>query len=216
MRRRDLLRWAALAGVLPAWSPRANTAIPPAPAAGTARCLVLVELKGGNDGLNTLVPFTDPAYDRVRPRLAIARDRVLALDDRTGLHPALRPLMPAREAGELARVRGIGYAEPNRSHFRSMDIRETASDRDAVLETGWIARAGPGPATGALPDAVILGGDEGPARGGGLQVTGAGDELFRVRPAGGGERELGNRPRDGSAASGAGWAGQGWVVRRSA
>lgn len=124
MRRRDLLRWSALSGVLPAWSPRANTAIPPAPAAGTARCLVLVELKGGNDGLNTLMPFTDPEYYRVRPRLAIAQDRVLALDDRTGLHPALRPLMPAREAGELAWVQGVGYAEPNRSHFRSMDIWE--------------------------------------------------------------------------------------------
>ena len=167
MQRRDFLRWAAVGTMLPAWARGAEevAAQPPRP-----RSLVLVELKGGNDGLNTLVPHTDPDYYRLRPRLAIPADAVLALDDRLGLHPSLGPLLPAWQAGELAWVQGLGYNQPNRSHFRSIDIWETASDSDQVLEQGWLGRVMPARAPDALPDVVILGGDDGPAHGGPLRV----------------------------------------------
>src|SRR5690242_10201471 len=84
-----------------------------AEAAGYGNLLVLVELKGGNDGLNTVVPYADPTYYALRPRLAVQRDQVLQLDERTGLHPALAPLFPLWDAGSLAIVQGLGYPDPN-------------------------------------------------------------------------------------------------------
>src|SRR6476620_2719579 len=80
-----------------------------APAYG--RLLVLIELKGGNDGLNTVIPYRDPAYAALRPTLAIARDAVVPLDERTALHPSLAPLASAFTAGRLAVVQGVGYPE---------------------------------------------------------------------------------------------------------
>ncbi len=88
-----------------------------AASAGYARLLILVELKGGNDGLNTLVPFADPAYYRLRPKLGIARDAVVPLSDRCGLHPALQPLLALWKRQELAVLQGVGYPAPNLSHF---------------------------------------------------------------------------------------------------
>ncbi len=105
------------------------------------RLLILVELKGGNDGLNTVVPYADPRYYDLRPRLAIKRDEVLQLDGRTGLHPALKPLLPLWQAGRLGIVQGLGYAAPNLSHFRSIEIWDTASRSDQYLQDGWLARA---------------------------------------------------------------------------
>lgn len=168
MHRRDLLKLAALAACLP-HGVRGAPAQAPTPS--SPRSLVLVELKGGNDGLNTLVPYSDPEYPRLRPKLAIAADQILRLDDRVGLHPALRPFTPAWDAGELAWIQGVGYAQPNRSHFRSMDIWDTASDSDEVLEGGWIARHLPPRSTVDLPDVLVLGGGDGPARGGALQIV---------------------------------------------
>lgn len=139
------------------------------------RVTILVEFAGGNDGLNTVVPYADPLYARARPRLALARDTVLQLDERLGLHPSLAPLMPAWRERELAVVSGVGYARPNRSHFRSIDIWETGSDSDRVLSDGWIARLFQTvrrPADGLdnrLADAIIIGGDDGPARGAGMR-----------------------------------------------
>uniref|UniRef100_UPI003592F5B6 DUF1501 domain-containing protein n=1 Tax=Thiocapsa sp. TaxID=2024551 RepID=UPI003592F5B6 len=151
---------AGLSLLLPAGSGAAPALAPVRPPAPDhTRSLVLLELKGGNDGLNTLIPSADPHDTRLRPKLAIAPDRVLDLNDRLGLHPALRPVMPARDAGELAWIQGVGYPRPNRSHFRSIDIRETGSDSDAVLEQGWLARTLPIRAPGDLPDVVVLGGD---------------------------------------------------------
>ena len=89
--------------------------------------LVLIELKGGNDGLNTLVPFEDPTYYALRPKIAITRDSVVQLSAHAGLHPALAPLMPLWESRELAILQGVGYPEPNLSHFRSIEIWDTAS-----------------------------------------------------------------------------------------
>jgi uncharacterized protein (DUF1501 family) len=103
------------------------------------RVLVLVTLYGGNDGLGTVVPYTDPAYHDARPGLAYGEDEVLRLDDRLGLNPAMTGFKKLWDAGQLAVVRGVGYPTPDRSHFRSMDIWQTGSpDRPAT--TGWIGR----------------------------------------------------------------------------
>ena len=127
--------------------------------AAGAPVLVLIELNGGNDGLNTLVPFANPDYSRVRPRLGVAREDVLQLDEHVGMHPGLAPLMPAWGEGELAWVQGVGYTPPNRSHFRSIEIWDTASTRETANPTGWIgaAFAEPGFARSAQLDAMVLG-----------------------------------------------------------
>ncbi len=132
------------------------------------RVLLLVELNGGNDGLNTLVPYGDQRYYQARPRLAIPRERVLPLNEKVGLHYALEPLMAMWQSGEMAWVQGVGYARPNRSHFRSIEIWETASDSDEILDEGWLARlfeTHPLPADFAA-DGVVLGRrDAGPLTG---------------------------------------------------
>jgi uncharacterized protein (DUF1501 family) len=105
------------------------------------RILLLVELKGGNDGLNTLIPYADPRYHQLRPGLGVARERTLQLDEHVGLHEKLAPLMEAWKGGDLAIVQGVGYANPNRSHFRSIEIWDTASAASQTLSEGWVARA---------------------------------------------------------------------------
>jgi uncharacterized protein (DUF1501 family) len=110
------------------------------------RLLVLVELKGGNDGLNTVVPYADPAYYALRPRIAIRAEDVLPLGDGFGLHPALQPLLPLWQARELAIVHGLGYPEPNLSHFRSIEIWDTASGSDEYLPAGLAGAQLPDPA----------------------------------------------------------------------
>lgn len=105
-----------------------------------ARALVVLQLTGGNDGLNTLVPHRQDAYYRLRPSLGQARASLLALDDDHGLHPALMPLREAAEAGRLAAVHGVGYPHPDRSHFRSMEIWHTADPEHPPGETGWLGR----------------------------------------------------------------------------
>lgn len=102
--------------------------------------LVVVQLAGGNDGLNTLVPFADDQYYRLRPTLGIAREKVLPTGDRCGLHPALAGLHRLYGDGKLAIVQNVGYPNPNRSHFRSTEIWETASASDEFAASGWIGR----------------------------------------------------------------------------
>ncbi|MEQ9199142.1 MAG: hypothetical protein RLN80_04090, partial [Rhodospirillales bacterium] len=116
-------------GVLPLLALRPGMAL----AGDWSRILVLVELAGGNDGLNTVVPQTDPLYRRLRPGIALSGDRLVSLDERFGLNAALSPLMPAWRGGDLAVVQGVGYPGPDRSHFRSIDIWDTASDSAEVL-----------------------------------------------------------------------------------
>jgi uncharacterized protein (DUF1501 family) len=101
--------------------------------------LVVVQLSGGNDGLNTVVPYADPAYYALRPTLAIPREEVVALDDRVGLHPSLAPLKGLYDNGRLSVVQGVGYPNPNRSHFRSMEIWHTAAP-ETFEESGWLGR----------------------------------------------------------------------------
>jgi uncharacterized protein (DUF1501 family) len=124
----------------------------PDPAAATADKLVLVTLYGGNDGLNTVVPYADPLYHSLRPELAYRPEQVLRLDDALGLNPKLRGLKRLWDAKRLAIVLGVGYPRPDRSHFRSMDIWQTASPL-TVAHTGWIGRWLDG--TKAPPEAAV-------------------------------------------------------------
>jgi uncharacterized protein (DUF1501 family) len=98
--------------------------------------LVVVQLTGGNDGLNTVVPYADPAYVKARPKLTLHKNH-LRLDDRFGLHPVMRGLKELFDKGQLAVIHGCGYPQPNRSHFRSMEIWHTANPKDAQA-TGWL------------------------------------------------------------------------------
>lgn len=107
----------------------------------TSPLLILVELKGGNDGLNTLVPFTDPAYYRLRPTLALSREAVLPINEKLGLNSSLTFLHQSYKSGNLAVLQGLGYSNPNLSHFRSIDIWETASAANQSLQEGWLTRA---------------------------------------------------------------------------
>ncbi|MEU6075969.1 DUF1501 domain-containing protein [Micromonospora sp. NPDC047074] len=104
-----------------------------------ARTLVLVTLYGGNDGLNTVIPYADPAYHDARPELAYTGEEVKRLDDEVGLNPALAGLHRLHGEGRLAVVRGVGYPKPDRSHFRSMDIWQTA-EPERPGNTGWLGR----------------------------------------------------------------------------
>lgn len=108
------------------------------------KILVVVNLFGGNDQLNTLIPYRNELYYRLRPNIAIRREEVLDLGangERLGLHPALRPLMQMWNNGELAVIPQVGYPNPNRSHFISTSIWHTA-DPSRRLETGWLGRWG--------------------------------------------------------------------------
>ena len=108
-------------------------------AVDTSPKLVLVTLYGGNDGLNTLIPYADPAYHQARPELAYPPEAVLHLDDSLGLNPKLAGLKGLWDAKHLAIVRGVQYPNPSHSHFRSMDIWQSASPA-APVATGWIGR----------------------------------------------------------------------------
>ena len=102
--------------------------------------LVIVQLSGGNDGLNTCVPFSNPLYYSARPKLAIPKNEILKLNDDFGFHPAFGGLRQLFDDAELAVYHGVGYPNPDRSHFRSTDIWHTASDSSQYLNTGWLGR----------------------------------------------------------------------------
>jgi uncharacterized protein (DUF1501 family) len=102
--------------------------------------LVVLQLAGGNDGLNTLVPFTDDAYFRARPKIAIPEQQILRLTDHLGLNPKLTGLKSLYDEGHLSIVQGVGYPNPNRSHFRSTEIWQTASDANKRESHGWLGR----------------------------------------------------------------------------
>ncbi len=105
------------------------------------RALVLIQLNGGNDGINTLIPLDQyGTYDNLRTNIAIPEDRVLRLTDRTGLHPAAMGLRTLYQDGKLCIVQGVSYPNPNLSHFRATDIWLTASDYNEYLSSGWMGR----------------------------------------------------------------------------
>lgn len=108
--------------------------------ANSQKIVVVVQLSGGNDGLNTIVPFRNDIYYRERPTIAIRPDKVLKLTDDLGLNPALEPLRALYDEGQMTLINNVGYPNPDRSHFRSMDIWHTASDANQYLNTGWVGR----------------------------------------------------------------------------
>jgi uncharacterized protein (DUF1501 family) len=144
MQRRTLLQLgsgATAAALLGLHAPGWAQAVAQRAAGAADRVLILIELKGGNDGLNTVVPYADPLYAQLRPEIGLRREEVLALDARQGLHPELQPLQRLWDRRELAIVQGVGYPQPNLSHFRSIEIWETASRSAEYLEEGWVTRA---------------------------------------------------------------------------
>jgi uncharacterized protein (DUF1501 family) len=141
-RRRFLIASAGVgaAGLLSAVSwPDLMRAARDRPLAEGSGVLVIATLYGGNDGLNTVIPYADNAYHDARPELAYAPGDVLHLDQQLGLNPAMKGLAGLWNRGQLAIVRGAGYPKPDHSHFRSMDIWQTASPAEPVA-TGWIGR----------------------------------------------------------------------------
>lgn len=105
------------------------------------KILVVIQLLGGNDGLNTVVPHKIDGYARGRRGLRIPAASLIKLSDEIGLHPGLKPLEKSLESGRLAVIQGVGYPNPDRSHFRSMDIWESARLDPNDLATGWLGRA---------------------------------------------------------------------------
>lgn len=104
------------------------------------KVVVILQLSGGNDGLNTVIPFRNDLYYKARPKLGIARDKALALTDEVGLNPALNGLKELYDDGSLSILNNVGYPNPDRSHFRSMDIWHTASQSDEYWTNGWMGR----------------------------------------------------------------------------
>ena len=101
--------------------------------------LVVLQLTGGNDYMNTVVPYGDPLYYESRPTVNVSPDRVLPLDDKVGFNPTLAPIKDLYDRGDVAVVHGVGYANPNRSHFRSMDIWHTC-EPDKIGTEGWLGK----------------------------------------------------------------------------
>ena len=116
-------------------SPRAAEAL----RASGRRALIVVEMAGGNDGLNTVIPYADEAYERARPQLAVKRDNALVLDDHVALNPAMARLKELYDRNQLAIVQGVGYPDFNFSHFRAMEIYRSA-DTGPYTGMGWLGR----------------------------------------------------------------------------
>ncbi len=122
------------------------------------RVLVLVQLDGGNDGLNTVIPYADDLYRKARPGIGIAEAQVVKLDGHVGLHPNLDKLRAVWDGGGLAALQGIGYPNPNRSHFTSTDIWHTASVTPPARWNGWVGRSLDCCAQGDVPGLQLDGG----------------------------------------------------------
>ncbi|PYL00371.1 MAG: hypothetical protein DME19_05290 [Verrucomicrobia bacterium] len=149
--RREFLRTTMLGGALtwtvPTFLARTFSALQ-AQAAGSgniatgkdAPIVVILQMAGGNDGLNTVVPFANDHYFRARPRLAHKPGAILKLNDQIGLHPGLTGVKSLFDQGHVSIVQGVGYPNPNRSHFRSTEIWQTASDSNKVEKYGWLGR----------------------------------------------------------------------------
>ncbi len=116
-----------------------------------ATILVVLQMAGGNDGLNTVVPYANDFYHQARPQIGLPAGKILKLNDDIGFHGALTGFKDLYDAGNLAVVQGVGYPNPNRSHFRSTEIWQTASDSDKIEKYGWLGRYFDNACAGADP-----------------------------------------------------------------
>src|ERR1700722_1588163 len=161
--RREFLRTTVLGGALsytiPAFLANTFTALQ-ADAADSATqvatgrdssILVVLQMAGGNDGINTVVPFSNDHYHRARPNLGVASANVLKLNDEVGFHSSMTGFKELYDAGRLAVIQGVGYPNPNRSHFRSTEIWQTASDSSRFEKYGWLGRYFDNACAGADP-----------------------------------------------------------------
>ena len=103
-------------------------------------CLVFIQLNGGNDGLNTFVPYDNPLYYQLRSKIALSKDSVISKNNGMALHPALKNFAEIQQKGDLTILQNVGYPNPNRSHFRSQEIWQTASASNQYLSEGWLGR----------------------------------------------------------------------------
>jgi uncharacterized protein (DUF1501 family) len=142
--RRDFLKASSLIGLgasVPTFLARTALAAPNSDKPGAKdTILVVVQLTGGNDGLNTVIPFADDEYAKLRPTLKIGKDRVKKVNDGIGLHPSLDGMAKLLESNALGIIQGVGYPNPSQSHFRSMDIWQAASTAENLTE-GWVGKA---------------------------------------------------------------------------
>jgi uncharacterized protein (DUF1501 family) len=142
--RREFLKLSSLVGLgatVPTFLARTAFAAPDAAKPGAKdTILVVVQLTGGNDGLNTVIPFKDELYAKYRPTIKIPTDQLKKINDSLGLHPALDGLAGLLQDKSLCVVQGVGYPNPSQSHFRSMDIWQAASTAETLTE-GWVGKA---------------------------------------------------------------------------
>jgi len=132
------------------------------------KTIILIELQGGNDGLNTVVPFSDPLYYELRPSLGLKSSELIKLNDHLALHASLEPLMPLWEQKQLNIMLGLGYDDPNLSHFRSIDIWNTNAASNQYLERGWLLEyldEFQKPSSPVIANGLVLGGEQGPLAG---------------------------------------------------
>jgi len=157
--RRHFLRDSALIALAPAVPAFLARTVRGSDVNSDGRILVVIQLDGGNDGINTVIPFADEGYARHRTELRIADDKLIKINDQVGLHPNLKPLAELLDDGRLAIVQGVGYPNPDRSHDVSMAIWQTARfDPDEHKSFGWIGRAldgGPQPRD-AAPHSILV------------------------------------------------------------
>ncbi|MDX5421689.1 MAG: DUF1501 domain-containing protein [Hymenobacteraceae bacterium] len=141
--RRDFIKLSALASgmlLVPNFLHGLDKQGMPLMTGSNGKRLVVIQLSGGNDGLNTVVPYLNDLYYKARPGLAIPAKKVLTLDKGLGLNPAMGKLRMLYDQGHVAVLNSVGYPDPDRSHFRSMDIWHSASASDEYLHTGWLGR----------------------------------------------------------------------------
>lgn len=140
IKRREFLQAGSLA-TASLWMPRflkafeSGNRVPPG-----NKVLVVIQFSGGNDGLNTVIPVRNDIYYKERPKISIPKDKSLMMNDEAGLHPALAGIRGLYDNGSVGILNSVGYPNPDRSHFRSMDIWQTASNSDEYVYTGWLGR----------------------------------------------------------------------------
>lgn len=165
--RRDFMRASSLIALAPSVPAFLAQTVRAADPVRDSQVLVVIQLDGGNDGINTIVPFADEGYGRNRRQLRLPTDRVIKINDQVGFHPSMRDAATLLESGRLAVVQGVGYPNPNRSHDVSMAIWHTCRfDREEHKGLGWIGRALDSArdptAVGGAPASLLVGRDPPP------------------------------------------------------